>query len=179
MNNWDLNDAYSITFFVYSNECYEYNDITNITQFNISYNTETHFEKNYNPLEDSYYRVMPDKQHTMQRWSYAYLCGDEEKVLNEETYQVLFDWYKQEGIKNIGYEDEQMMDACVGPIGYQEVLDIITKVAFRIQKEDYFLIKWGKRIPIIIQDYEFMDCVIEATRKANIHGEANIFLESV
>lgn len=31
------------------------------------------------------------------------------------------------------------MDACVGPIGYQEVLVIITKVAFRIQKEDYFL----------------------------------------
>lgn len=179
IDTWDLHDAYSVTFFVYANDAYEYKNISNITQFNISYNTETYYERNYDPDEDSHYRIKPDKYHSMQRWEYAYLQGKEEKILNDKNYELLFDWYEQEGIINIGFEDEKMFDECTGPIGYQEVLKIITIVAKRLQEEEYLKEKCGRYLPIIIQDYELSDCVIEATKQANVHGEANVFLESI
>lgn len=35
MDEWDLSDAYSITFFIYSNEAYEYKEYSNVSVFNI------------------------------------------------------------------------------------------------------------------------------------------------
>ena len=45
MDEWDLSDAYSITFFIYSNEAYEYKEYSNVSVFNISMNNETFFKE--------------------------------------------------------------------------------------------------------------------------------------
>lgn len=179
IDRWDLSDTYSITFFVYANEGFEYDGVRNLTCFNISQNTESYFENEYNPKEDFGYMVKPDKYHSMQRWSYAYLEGEEFKIFDDESYSILLKWYEQNGIENIGYEDDEMFDKCIGPVGYQEVLDVIAEVGKRLQEEEYLKEKCGTYLPIIIQDYEFMDCVVEATKKVNIHGEAKVFLESL
>ena len=41
INTWDEKDIYAISFFVYSNESYEYNGFSNVVNFFISYNTES------------------------------------------------------------------------------------------------------------------------------------------
>ena len=56
---------------------------------------------------------------------------------------------------------------------------MISDVARRLIKEDYFLQRCGKRIPIIIQDLEFTWYVLEATKKVNIHDEAHDFFKAL
>lgn len=46
-------------------------------------------------------------------------------------------------------------------------------------EEDYFLYRCGKRIPIIIQDYELTWYVVEETKKVNIHNEAKDFFRAL
>ena len=36
MDHWDMSDAYSITFFLYSNEAYTYKEYSNVCEFSIS-----------------------------------------------------------------------------------------------------------------------------------------------
>ena len=38
MDHWDMSDAYSITFFLYSNEAYTYKEYSNVCEFSISLN---------------------------------------------------------------------------------------------------------------------------------------------
>lgn len=45
MDTWDFFDAYSVSFFVYSNEFYEFDGISNVSEFNIFINNETYFKK--------------------------------------------------------------------------------------------------------------------------------------
>ena len=65
------------------------------------------------------------------------------------------------------------------PVGYYELLEVISDVARRLIEEDYFLQRCGKRIPIIIQDLEFTWYVLEATKKVNIHDEAHDFFKAL
>ena len=44
MDHWDMSDAYSITFFLYSNEAYAYKEYSNVCEFSISLNNETFFK---------------------------------------------------------------------------------------------------------------------------------------
>ncbi|WP_050636889.1 hypothetical protein [Candidatus Stoquefichus sp. SB1] len=176
LDSWDLSDSYSVSFFIYSNECNEYKDYSNISEFNISKNDETFFKENYSGEDEGLY--------SEDRWNYAFLEMDEYDILDEETMEILFDWYKQEGIENIGYEDHDCYDEHMryigkGPVGYYELLEVVTEVAKQLIEEDYFLNRVGKRIPIIIQDYEFTWYVIEATKKANIHDEAKDFFTAL
>lgn len=131
-----------------------------------------HILKNYGNWYDP---NEPDYYDTINRWDYGCLEADEKKMLDEKTYPLLFTWYQENGILNIGYEDDTM-DA---PVGYHEVVDMAEAVAKRLQEEDYFKSRCNKRIPIIIQDYEYADCVVEATRNANIHGEADDYLKLI
>ena len=117
------------------------------------------------------------EMYSEERWNYAFLEQNEKDMLDEEGMETLFAWYKQEGIENIGYEDPDCYDE--GPVGYNELLEVISDVARRMIEEDYFLQRCGKRIPIIIQDLEFADYVLDATQKVNIHDEAHDFFEAL
>lgn len=187
LNSYSYDDIYSIIFFVYANECYEYKEYQNLTEFTISYNSESYFKKEYEDYmkrykkEASYMDTIENGRFSEIRWNYAYMQQDETPIINEDNYEFLIQWYKQEGIENIGYEDsncydENMMYIGKGPIGYMELLQEITQVAKRIQSEDYFFKKTGKRLPIIILDYENTWYTVDATKEANIHNEANDYL---
>lgn len=171
---WNEDGIYAISFFVYSNEAYEYNGFSNVSSFAISYNTEEDCEG--------------AGQYDEERWNYAFWRQDETPIIDpsepNELTALLFDWYKESGITSIGEEDEDCYDEDgnyigKGPVGHYELLVQISEVAKRLQQEGFIEQRFGKRIPIIIHGLEYAWYDIEATQNANINGEADVFLKAM
>ena len=171
---WDENGIYAISFFVYANMAYEYKGFRNVSSFAVSYNTERDCEG--------------AGQYDEERWNYAFWRQDETPVIDpyepNELIDLLFAWYKENGISNIGEEkgdcyDENYYYIGKGPVGHYELLTLVSEVAKRLQQEGYIENKFGKKLPIIIHGLEYAWFDIEATRNANIHGEADTFLEAM
>ena len=101
-----------------------------------------------------------------------------------EGAKVLFEWYKEKGIENIGYEncdndyDENMQYIGKGPVGYYELLQAVSNVARRLQTEGTIAAQFGN-IPIIVHDMEYPWYIEEATENANPNGEADVFLKAL
>lgn len=174
IDTWCEDGIYAISFFVYSNEAYEYKGFSNVSSFAISYNTEDDCE-GVGKFDE-------------ERWNYAFWRQNETLIINpdepNELTDLLFDWYKENGISNIGEEDENCYDAHCnyigkGPVGHYELLTLISEVAKRLQQEGFVESKFGKKIPIIIHGLEYAWYDIEATHNANIHGEADVFLKAM
>lgn len=174
MDTWCEDGIYAISFFVYSNESYEYREFQNVSYFAISYNTEEDCE-GAGPYDE-------------ERWNYAFWRQDESPIINpyepNELTDLLFDWYKENGITNIGEEDEDCYDEDFnyigkGPVGHYELLTMVAEVAKRLQQEGYTEQKFGKKLPIIIHGLEYAWFDIEATKNANTNGEANDFLKFI
>lgn len=174
MNSWNEDDIYAISFFVYPNEAYEYKGFTNVSYFAISYNTEEDCE-GAGPYDE-------------ERWNYAYWRQDENLVVDtfkpNELADLLFDWYKENGIENIGEEDDDCYDADFnyigkGPAGHYELLMLASDVAKRLQEEGFTEQKFGRKIPIIVHGFEYAWYDIEATKNANTNGEADVFLKAM
>lgn len=174
MDVWSEPDIYAISFFVYSNESYEYKNYTNVSYFAISYNTESDCEG----------AGIYDEE----RWNYAFWRQDENPIINpndpNELADLLFEWYKENGITNIGEEDDDCYDENFyyigkGPVGHYELLQIVSEVAKKLQQEGFVENHFGKKIPIIIHGLEYPWFDIEATQKANINGEAEIFIAAM
>ena len=174
MDTWCEDDIYAISFFVYSNEAYEYKGFRNVSSFAISYNTEKDCEG--------------AGQYDEERWNYAFWRQDEAPVIDpdepDELIDLLFDWYKENGISNIGEEDEDCYDENFnyigkGPVGHYELMTLVSDVAKRLQQEGFIEKKFGKKIPIIIHGLEYAWYDIEATQNANINGEADTFLKAM
>lgn len=170
---WSENDIYAISFFVYSNEAYEYNGYSNVTFFSVSYNTENDCN-GADALSE-------------ERWNYAFWRQNETPIIDVDNdgIKILFDWYKENGIDNIGYEDynacydDEMQYIGKGPVGYYELLSEITAVAKKLQDSGFIKTKFGKPIPIIIHDLDYTWYIFEATKKANPNGEADVFLAAM
>lgn len=172
---WNEDDIYAISFFVHANEAYEYKGYSNVTIFSVSYNTESDCDGAGELSEE--------------RWNYAFWRQEEIPIIeadNEnEGIKILFDWYEEKGIDNIGYEDydtcydNEMRYIGKGPRGYYELLSEITAVAKKLQDSSFIKNKFGTPIPIIIHDLEYPWYIIEATKKANPHGEANVFFAAL
>lgn len=174
MSTWCEEEIYAISFFVNSNEAYEYKGYSNVSSFSVSYNTESDCKG--------------AGQFDEERWNYAFWRQDETPIITpdkpDELTDLLFDWYKENGIINIGEEDENCYDEnCKyigkGPIGHYELLTLISEVAKRLQQEGFIENKFGKKLPIIIHGLEYVWYDIEATRNANVDGEADTFLEAM
>ena len=172
---WNERDIYAISFFIYSNEGYRYSGYKNVTEFHVSYNTESDCDGADGLSEE--------------RWNYAFWRQDEVSIFSadkkSEGMKILFDWYREKGIDNIGYEDE---DACYdncykyigkGPVGLCEMLSEVTAVAQKLQESGFIKNKFGRSIPIIIHDLEYAWYMIEATKTANQNGEADDFLAAM
>jgi len=175
IENWNEKDIYAISFFVYSNESFTYQQYNNISEFSISYNTEEY--------------CCNASEYSEKRWNYAFWRQNTTKIIstenkNNEGVKILFQWYKENGIENIGFEDfnniydDKMYYIGKGPIGYYELLTIVSDVARQLQIDGTILHKFGK-IPIIVHDLEYGWYVEEATRNANPNGEAEVFLEAL
>ena len=175
MAEWDEEGIYAISFFVYSNEAFTYQQYENVSEFNISYNTEEDCGK--------------ASAYSEERWNYACWRQDVAYIIDpntekDEGMEVLFQWYKESGIENIGSEDydgaydEDMRYIGKGPIGFYELLTIVSDVARQMQIEGLISEKFGD-IPIIVHDLEYCWYVEEATAHANPNGEADVFLEAL
>ena len=175
ISTWTETDIYAISFFVYSNEAFVYKGHSDVTEFCVSYNTEND--------------CVGTGELSEERWNYAFWRQNETPIIkanNEnEGMRILFEWYEENGIDNIGYEN---YDSCYnndmqyigkGPIGYYELLLEITAVAKKLQDSGFIKSKFGKPIPIIIHDLEYPWYIIEATKKANSNGEANMFFAAM
>ena len=174
MDTWCEDGVYAVSFLVCSNEAYEYRGFSNVSSFSISYNTEEDCEGT--------------DQYSEERWNYAFWRQDETLIINpdepNELMDLLFDWYKEQGISNIGEEDENCYDEDYnyigkGPAGHYELLTLVSEVAKRLQQEGFLEKKFGKKIPILIHGLEYAWYDIEATQNANINGEADIFLKAM
>ena len=127
-------------------------------------------------------------QYDEERWNYAFWRQDESPVIDPDTpnelTDILFDWYKENGITNIGEEDDDCYDENYnyigkGPVGHYELLGLVSNVAKRLQQEAFIENKFGRKLPIIIHGLEYAWFDIEATQNANINGEADVFLKAV
>ena len=174
IDTWCEDGIYAISFFVYSNEAYKYKAFSNVPSFAISYNTEDDCEG--------------AGKFDEERWNYAFWRQNETLIINpdepNELTDLLFDWYEENGISNIGEEDDNCYDKRgkyigKGPVGHYELLTLISDVAKRLQQEEYIESKFGKKLPIIIHGLEYAWYDIEATQNANIPGEADIFLKTM
>ena len=174
IDQWPVEDQYAISFFVYTNEAYEYGDYSNVPYFAISYNTDSQCDT--------------DDPYGEERWNYAFWRQDETPIIDPdeepEMTALLFDWYKENGITDIGKEDADCYDSNFnyigkGPVGHYELLQIIAEVAIKLQSEGYVEQHIGKDIPIIIHGLEYAWYDIEATKKANPHGEADTFIKAM
>lgn len=172
--SWSEKDIYAISFFVYSNETYKYKEFQNVSYFAISYNTEKDCGN--------------AGQYDEERWNYAFWRKDETPIIDpdnpDELTDLLFEWYRENGIENIGYEDDSCYDSEMryigkGPAGHYELLTIVSLVAKRLQQEGYIADKFGKRLPIIIHGLEYAWYDMEATQNANINGEADVFVRAM
>lgn len=171
ISTWNEDAIYAVSFLVYSNEAYEYQGYSNVTEFCVSFNTESHCTGMGEMSEE--------------RWNYAFWRQNETPIIeaanDNEGMKILFEWYKEKGLYNIGYEnynacyDSEMRYIGKGPVGYYELLSEITIVAKKLQDSGFIKNKFGRTIPIIIHDLEYSWYTIEATRKANPNGEADMF----
>ena len=173
INSWDEKDIYAISFFVYSNDSYEYNGFSNVVNFFISYNTES----------DCPGAGLYDEE----RWNYAFWRQDEVPVIYTDEKNPLtdrmFEWYKECGLDNIGFESDDVYDEdCKyigkGPEGHYELLSLVSEIAAELQNEGFLKDKFGKELPIIIHGLEYAWFDIEATKRGNPHGEADVFLKA-
>lgn len=174
ISKWDEDSIYAISFFVYSNEAFTYKDYRNVSMFAISYNTENDCP-GAGPLDE-------------ERWNYAFWRQNEIAIIdidepNEYT-EALYQWYAEQGIENIGFEDdENLYDEDYnyigkGPVGHYELIGIVANVAKKLQENGFIKEHFHKPIPIIIHGLEYAWFDIEATQKANPNGEADTFLEA-
>ncbi|OIK08737.1 hypothetical protein BIV60_25525 [Bacillus sp. MUM 116] len=111
---------------------------------------------------------------------------DEQEIIgDEESTNILLQWYKENGIKDIGYEDETLMydedDNYIGkgPNGFYELLQVVSDVAKRLHDNIVIINTFNKEISIIIHDLEYSWYTVEVTRIGNPNGIANIFLEAL
>lgn len=174
MDGWQESDVYAISFFVYSNGAYEYKGYSNVSYFAISCNTEADCNG--------------AKKYDEERWNYAFWRQDEQAIIYHDEpnrlTDLLFEWYQENGITAIGEEDEDndydddSYYIGKGPVGHYELLTLVAEVAERLQREGYVAEQFGKPLPIIVHGLEYAWYDIEATKKANPNGEADVFLKA-
>lgn len=175
IEEWIEPDIYAISFFVYSNMEYEYGGCTNVSSFAISYNTEAD--------------CGGAGRYDEERWNYAFWRQDETPVIDPDNEESLigglFEWYSENGIENIGYEDEsESYDEDYnyigkGPVGHYELVNLVSDIAKRLNEEGIVEGHFGRRLPIIVHGLDYAWYDIEATVSANPNGEADDFLTAM
>ena len=170
IQSWNPEDVYALSFFVYSNEAYKYDEYTNVSLFSIAYCTEEGCN-HAPPLSEERWNLPCTN---LQQETFIIDPGNHPEN-HDDGIKTLFKWYKELGLKNIGYEGPG--DAY--PVGYYELIRAVSNVAQRLQTEGVIKEKFGP-IPIIVHDLEILWYLIEEmTEHANPGGEAELFLRAV
>ena len=173
ISTWREDGIYAISFLLTNNEESVYKGISNFPEFSVGYNTE-------NDCED-------DDLLSEERWNFA--CWSQNNVVlvdaepeHSELANELIQWYEKNGVKDVGFEDEDKMydEECryigKGPNGYWELMSLVSDIARKLQTEGVVRKQFGN-IPIIVHDLEYSWFVSKMTENANPNGEAKVFLE--
>ena len=182
LESWPVRDQYAIMFFIYPNECYDYGGYSNIPEFRMLYKCESEMKRSFFPRFGA-------SSKDEERWNPAFWNFDRrETVIGFEHANSIADalirWYEDVGVQDIGYEDtdsvydSDMIYIGKGPNGLQELLKLVAEIASELQTEGYIEAKFGRKIPIIIADFEFTWYMLAATRSANPNGEADEYIEA-
>ena len=132
ISDWNVPHIYAISFFVESNEAYTYRNFENVSRFAISYNTELD--------------CIGAGQYDEERWNYAYWKQNEFLIIDPyyktELTDLLFDWYAENGIDNLGEEPKDKYDENAhyigkGPVGHYELVTIVSTIARELQSEEF------------------------------------------
>lgn len=150
-------NIYVVSFFLDSNEI---NDT--VPSLLISCNVEN--ENNIDPLSE-------------ERWNFAFWLQNVIGIINDEDAESidrLKDWYQEIGIKNPGYEDLSWDVAYnggryigKGPKGVFEFVNLLKEIIQELHESGYIKRVFGKSIPIIIHDLEYVWYMVDATIEAN------------
>lgn len=180
LDSWPAADQYAIMFFINPNEANEYRGYSNLSEFAMVYKCDSDLgpgsilslgasdedEEKWNPAFWEY---------DLREWIIGY---DEPDSMTA----ALIDWYESIGVQNIGFEDtdsiynEKWEYIGRGPNGHMELLQLAADIAAEFQREGILEKKLGRRIPIILADYEFTWYMIKATAAANPNGEADEYI---
>lgn len=171
---WNEPEIYAISFFVYPNGAYTYRGFDNVAEWAISYNTESDCNG--------------AGAFSEERWNFAFWRQNMTYIINpdnpDKLIEALFDWYEEQGITNIGEEnedemyDEDMNYIGKGPAGYYELLQMAANVAKKLHEDGVIKEQFGKDIPIIVHELEYYDLIYDITKEANPNGQADVFLKA-
>ncbi len=182
LESWPAEDQYAIMFFIYPNECYEYGGRSNIPEFVMLYKCESEMAHNANPV----FTPIGEEEA---RWNPAFWDYDKRQTVIgfdeiNPAADALMRWYEDTGVKDIGYEEpDSMYDSHMayigkGPNGLSELLGLAADIAAELQSSGYIEARFGRKLPIILADYEFTWYMIKATRDANPDGEADAYIDA-
>ncbi len=170
LGSWNEEGIYAISFFVESNEEKCYRGRSNVTDFMVSCNTESDC-RGAGPYDE-------------RRWNYAYWRQNETPVVDiyrgNKIAEMLFDWYRENGVCDIGEENGPMYDRNgryigKGPSGRPELLGLAAEIARELQEEGFIAGLFQKPVPVIVHGLEYTGHDLAATRVANPHNEAADF----
>lgn len=171
-NSWCDDGIYAISFLLTSNELSTYKGINNFPEFSVGYNTEQECEGADELSEE--------------RWNYALWKQNNVLIIspdNDDSAKLLLDWYNENGIENIGNPEnendsynEKGEYIGKGPVGYYELITLISDIAKEFQTSGAVYNKFGK-IPIIVHDLEYSWLTRVLTSNANPNEEATNFLK--
>lgn len=167
LKKWNLDDIGAISMVVYANESYTYKEYRNFYEVTIGYVTKR-------KINDANMRWDELDEQDM-TFVFEPFCYGEES-------EILLNWMKEKGIKDIGEEDyendydEDMNYIGKGPNGYYEVLMMLSDVIKNIKLGEELGGAFSE-IPVIIHDLEFAWYTEDATLHANPNNEAKGFIE--
>lgn len=164
--------VYAISILVTCNEGYSYKTISRFFNVSISYNCNS---DNQNEFE------------TEEKWNIAFWDDSDEYFIidpedNTQGAEILYQWFQNNSILNVGYEDEsQMYDENMnyignGPNGYKELCLLIAKIINELRKSGV-VCDIIKDIPVLIHDYDYSWYIIDFITIANPNNEADEFLD--
>jgi hypothetical protein len=176
LQGWNDDKIYALSFLVTANRSNEYCGYKNVCAVWVSYNSESDCN-NAGLLSES-------------RWNYAFWRQNTFPIIDPLDAscvgtKILFEWYANQGIENVGFEDydnaydENMNYVGKGPVGFYELLCVVSKIAKKMQTAGVIRERFGN-VPIIVHDYDQCNWYTEeATMNANPSGEADTFLKAI
>ena len=181
LDEWPVEDQYAVMFFIYPNEEYEYRGYSNIPEFKMLYKNESEMEHNINP----FFRASGDDE---ERWNPAFWSYDRQWPVIEfeepnPMADALIDWYESTGVQDIGGEsgdvfDENMRYIGTGPNGLPELLKLVTEITKELQTDGVIEAKFGRKLPVILADFDCTWYMINATAEANPNGKAEAYIQA-
>ena len=163
ISDWDIDDIYVISFFIY-----DYEDDPRYPTLRIGYNTISRWRSTIKDASDS------DEA----KWNYAFWLQNKIGHIgmpDKTTADIITEWIKGIGLD---YTDEEVLLMNSEDIT-KEFVNLCIEMAKRLHKEKSIIRKFQKSIPIIIHELEYYFQIALQTEQANPKGVADEFTKWV